>query len=113
VVHPRRHRLARRQTAEESTLQQVLLAGAPRGDCRVHPSGSSVVSEQSLQRVERRVKRGSRRARDPLGKDPAEVAETPGYLETVEPLLPEAVTLEIVTTVPVGQVADIVVAHCL
>ena len=41
------------------------------------------------------------------------IAETLEYLETVEPLLREAATLEVVTTVPVGQVADIVVAHCL
>jgi hypothetical protein len=47
------------------------------------------------------------------GKDPAEVAETLDYLETVEPLLREAATLEVVTTVPVAQVADIVVARCL
>jgi serine kinase of HPr protein (carbohydrate metabolism regulator) len=47
------------------------------------------------------------------GKDPAQVAETLEYLETVEPLLREAATLEVLTTVPVGQVADIVVAHCL
>ena len=46
------------------------------------------------------------------GRDPA-IAETLEYLETVEPLLREAATLEVVTTVPVGQVADIVVAHCL
>jgi shikimate kinase len=53
------------------------------------------------------------RTTNPYGKDPAEVAETLGYLETVEPLLREAATLEVVTTVPVGQVADIVVEHCL
>jgi shikimate kinase len=53
------------------------------------------------------------RTTNPYGKDPAEGAETLDYLETVEPLLREAATLEVVTTVPVGQVADIVVAHCL
>jgi shikimate kinase len=53
------------------------------------------------------------RTTNPYGKDPAEVAETLGYLETVEPLLREAATLEVVTTVPVAAVADIVVAHCL
>ena len=59
------------------------------------------------------VERLTKRTTNPYGKDPAEVAETLGYLETVEPLLREAATLEVVTTVPVGQVADIVVAHCL
>jgi shikimate kinase len=59
------------------------------------------------------VQRLRTRTTNPYGKDPAEVAETLGYLETVEPLLREAATLEVVTTIPVGQVADIVVAHCL
>lgn len=47
------------------------------------------------------------------GKEPAEVAETLEYLRTVEPLLRTAATLEIVTTVPVPRVADIVLAHVL
>jgi shikimate kinase len=59
------------------------------------------------------VQRLRTRTTNPYGKDPAEVAETLGYLETVEPLLREAATLEVVTTIPVGQVADIVVAHGL
>jgi hypothetical protein len=59
------------------------------------------------------VQRLRTRTTNPYGKDPAEVAETLGYLETVEPLLRQAATLEVVTTIPVGQVADIVVAHCL
>jgi len=59
------------------------------------------------------VERLRTRTTNPYGKDPAEVAETVGYLETVEPLLREAATLEVVTIVPVAAVADIVVAHCL
>jgi shikimate kinase len=59
------------------------------------------------------VERLRTRTTNPYGKDPAQIAETLDYLETVEPLLREAATLEVVTTVPVGQVADIVVAHCL
>ncbi|HEX2287090.1 MAG TPA: AAA family ATPase [Mycobacterium sp.] len=51
------------------------------------------------------------RTSNPNGKDPADIAETLGYLETVEPLLREVATLEVVTTVPVAQVADIVLAH--
>jgi broad-specificity NMP kinase len=58
------------------------------------------------------VQRLRTRTTNPYGKDPAEVAETLGYLETIEPLLRQAATLE-VTTIPVAQVADIVVAHCL
>jgi shikimate kinase len=59
------------------------------------------------------VERLRTRATNPYGKDPAQVEETLGYLETVEPLLRETATVEVVTTVPVAQVADIVVAHCL
>jgi hypothetical protein len=59
------------------------------------------------------VERLTRRTTNPYGKDPAEVAETLDCLETVEPLLREAATLEVVTTVPVAQVADIVLAYCL
>ncbi|MDT5045550.1 MAG: hypothetical protein QOG75_1403 [Mycobacterium sp.] len=59
------------------------------------------------------VERLTTRTKNPYGKDPAEVAETLDSLETVEPLLRQAATLEVFTTVPVAQVADIVVAHCL
>jgi dephospho-CoA kinase len=59
------------------------------------------------------IERLTTRTTNPYGKDPVQVEETLGYLETVEPLLREAATLEVVTTVPVAQVADIVLAHCL
>jgi shikimate kinase len=57
------------------------------------------------------VERLTTRTTNPYGRDPADVAETLGYLETVEPLLREAATLEVVTTVPAEQVADIILAH--
>jgi hypothetical protein len=41
------------------------------------------------------------------------VAETLDYQQTVEPLLRAAATLEMVTMVPVAQVADIVLGHVL
>jgi hypothetical protein len=59
------------------------------------------------------IERLTTRTTNPYGKDPVQVEETLGYLETVEPLLREAAALEVVTTVPVAQVADIVLAHCL
>ena len=59
------------------------------------------------------VERLTTRTTNPYGRDPAQVAETLHYLETVEPLLRTAATLEVVTTVPVAHVADIVVTHCL
>jgi hypothetical protein len=53
------------------------------------------------------------RTTNPYGKDPAELAETLRYQQTVEPLLRAAATLEVITTVPVTQVADIVLDHLL
>jgi shikimate kinase len=51
------------------------------------------------------------RTGNPYGKDPAELAETLEYQRTVEPLLRASATLEVVTTVPVSRVADIVLDH--
>jgi adenylate kinase family enzyme len=51
------------------------------------------------------------RTANPYGKDPAELAETLLYQQTVEPLLRVSATLEVVTTIPVGRVADIVLDH--
>ena len=53
------------------------------------------------------------RTTNPYGKDPAELAETLQYQQTVEPLLRAAATVEVVTTVPVVRVADIVLGHVL
>jgi shikimate kinase len=53
------------------------------------------------------------RTTNPYGKDPAELAEALEYQQTVEPLLRAAATLEVVTTVPVARVADIVLEHVL
>jgi broad-specificity NMP kinase len=53
------------------------------------------------------------RTGNPYGKDPAELAETLRYQQTVEPLLRASATLEVVTTVPVARVADIVLDHVL
>jgi shikimate kinase len=63
--------------------------------------------------VEVLIERLTHRTTNPYGKDPAELAETLEYVETVEPLLRASATLEIVTTVPVTQVADTVLAHVL
>lgn len=59
------------------------------------------------------VSRLAGRTTNPYGKDPAEIEETLGYQRTVEPLLRASATLEVVTTVPVGRVADIVLEHVL
>src|SRR5580698_6813154 len=51
------------------------------------------------------------RATNPYGKDHAELAETLHYQQTVEPLLRSSATLEVVTTIGVEQVADLVLDH--
>lgn len=59
------------------------------------------------------IERLTTRTTNPYGKAPSEVAETLEYLATVEPPLRTAATLEVVTTMPVAQVADIVLEHVL
>jgi hypothetical protein len=59
------------------------------------------------------IERLTTRTTNSYGQDPAELAETLEYVQTVEPLLRESATLEVVTTVPVQRVADIVLAHVL
>jgi dephospho-CoA kinase len=61
--------------------------------------------------VEVLAERLATRTTNSYGKDPAELAETLGYVETVEPLLRASATLELVTTVPVARVADAVLEH--
>ena len=53
------------------------------------------------------------RTTNPYGKDPAELAQVLQYQRTVEPMLRASATLEVVTTVPVARVADIVLDHVL
>ncbi|MFG1794828.1 AAA family ATPase [Nocardia sp. NPDC049149] len=57
------------------------------------------------------VERLRTRTSNPYGKNPEELAEVLDYLETVEPLLREDATMEVVTTMPVAQVADAVLDH--
>lgn len=63
--------------------------------------------------VEVLIERLTHRTANPYGKDRAELAETLEYVETIEPLLRASATLEVVTTVPASQVADIILAHVL
>ncbi|MBS2539730.1 AAA family ATPase [Catenulispora sp. NF23] len=57
------------------------------------------------------IERLATRTDNPYGKNPAELVETLENLELVEPLLRKSATLEVVTTVPVTEVADVVLAH--
>jgi shikimate kinase len=89
----------------------VIVSGTTRNQVVFYPLFDHIVLLSAPAEV--LVERLTTRTTNPYGKDLAQVAETLGYLETVEPLLREAATLEVVTTVPVAQVADIVLAHCL
>ena len=51
------------------------------------------------------------RTGNPYGRDPAELAATLENQRTVEPLLRASASLEVVTTIPVARVADIVLDH--
>jgi hypothetical protein len=57
------------------------------------------------------IERLRTRSNNPYGKRPSEVIETLEYVQTVEPLVRESATLEVVTTIPVDQVADMVLEH--
>jgi shikimate kinase len=89
----------------------LFVQGTTRNQVKFYPRFDHIVLLSAPAEV--LVDRLTRRTNNPYGKDPAELAETLEYVETVEPLLRQAATLEVVTTVPVPQVADIVLAHVL
>ena len=89
----------------------MIVSGTTRNQVVFYPLFDHIVLLSAPSEV--LVERLRTRTSNPYGRDPAQIAETLEYLETVEPLLREAATLEVVTTVPVGQVADMVVAYCL
>jgi shikimate kinase len=57
------------------------------------------------------IERLTTRTTNPYGKQPDELAETLGYLETVEPLLRRGATLEIETRAPLEQVVAAILDH--
>jgi broad-specificity NMP kinase len=57
------------------------------------------------------VERLRTRTGNPYGQRPDEIAATLEELAEVEPLLRVSATLEVVTTVPIADVADAVLAH--
>jgi shikimate kinase len=87
----------------------LFVQGTTRNQVQFYPRFDHIVLLSAPAEV--LVERLTTRTTNPYGKDPAHVAETLEYLETVEPLLREAATLEVVTTVPVEQVADIILSH--
>ena len=57
------------------------------------------------------IERLAARTTNPYGKNPAELAAILRDQQAVEPLLRASATLEVVTTIPVSQVADVIVQH--
>jgi shikimate kinase len=57
------------------------------------------------------VERLTTRTNNPYGKRPGQIAEVLGFIEAVEPSLRRAASLEVVTTSPVEQVLEAILAH--
>jgi shikimate kinase len=89
----------------------LFVQGTTRNQGRFYPRFDHVVLLSAPAEI--LAERLATRTSNPYGKDPAELAETLQYKQTVEPLLRASATLEVVTTVPVAQVADIVLDHVL
>jgi adenylate kinase family enzyme len=89
----------------------LFVQGTTRNQIRFYPRFDRIVLRSAPAEI--LVGRLTTRTTNPYGKDPAELAETLQYQQTVEPLLRAAATLEMVTTVPVARVADIVLEHVL
>jgi shikimate kinase len=89
----------------------LFVQGTTRNQARFYPRFDHIVLLSAPPEV--LAERLATRAGNPYGKDPAELAETLHYQQTVEPLLRASATLEVITTVPVARVADIVLDHVL
>jgi hypothetical protein len=89
----------------------LIVAGTTRNQALFYPRFDNIVLLSAPAEI--LAERLATRTTNPYGKDPNELVETLEYLQTVEPLLRAAATLEVVTTVPVARVADIVLEHVL
>ena len=87
----------------------LFIQGTTRNQVRFYPRFDHIILLSAPPEI--LAERLAARTTNPYGKDPAELAETLHYQQTVEPLLRASVTLEVVTTVPVAQVAAIVLDH--
>ena len=99
------------RTTPADSGQVLFVQGNTRNLGTFYPSFEHVVLLSAP--VEVLIDRLTNRTMNPYGKDPAELAETLQYVQTVEPLLRASATLEVVTTIPVHRVADTVLAHVL
>lgn len=100
------------RTADSADGKQVLFVqGTTRNQGEFYPWFEHIVLLSAP--VDVLADRLATRTTNPYGKDPAELADVLRYVETVEPLLRRSATLEVVTTVPVCEVAEAVLAHVM
>jgi len=97
------------RTVADDSAQLLFVQGTVRNQGHFYDRFDHVVLLSAP--VEVIVERLRSRADNPYGKQPEELAETLDNLELVEPLLRASATLEVVTTIPVAEVADAVLAH--
>ena len=98
-------------TASDELPGALFVQGTTRNQVLFYPRFNHIVLLSAPAEV--LAERLTTRTTNPYGKDPAELAEALEYQQTVEPLLRAAATLEVVTTVPVARVANIVLGHVL
>ena len=98
-------------SAPDAAPGVLFVQGTTRNQGRFYPCFDHIVLLSAPAGV--LIERLATRTTNPYGKDPAELAESLEYLHTVEPLLRASATLEVVTTIPVSEVADIVLGHVL
>ncbi|MFB9924469.1 AAA family ATPase [Amycolatopsis halotolerans] len=89
-----------------STPGPLFVSGTVSNQARFYPRFTDVVLLSAPREV--LIERLTTRSGNPYGKHPDELAETLGYLDEVEPLLRSSATFEVVTTVSVAEVADVV-----
>jgi broad-specificity NMP kinase len=89
----------------------LFVQGTTRNQARFYPRFDRIVLLSAPPEI--LAERLASRTTNPFGKDPAELAAILQDQLTVEPLLRASATLEVVTTVPVAEVADIVLGHVL
>src|SRR5215471_13995854 len=98
----REDQIQRILSANDTAL--IFLAGTCRNQVNFYPQFDHIVLLSAPVTV--LIDRLTTRSNNPYGKSPAELAETLRLVETVEPLLRAAATLEIDTTAPLDEVVQ-------
>ncbi|TME21669.1 MAG: ATP-binding protein [Chloroflexi bacterium] len=89
----------------------IFVSGTCRNQVRFYPQFDRIVLLSAPPAV--LVERLAMRTNNPYGSKPEEVAETLRFVETVEPLLRKAATLEVDTTAPLDEVVRTILQHVL